>query len=155
MPRNISPGVGEAIELRANALDKKIRSVLSVKVVHAQLDELSPEALGELHASRNMLHELTGCAACEVGTVQAYKGVQRIEADSWISQLRRLQESCRTCLDAASSGEDVAAHGADSRDLVHLVDSISSDAELLIRLASRFLLDASSHAVPTGRCNAN
>lgn len=155
MPKNISPGAGEAIERRANALDEKIGSVLSDKVVHARLDELGPEFLGELHASRNMLHELIGCTSYEVGTVQAYKGVQGIEADSWISQLRGLQESCKAYLDATSNDEVAASYDADSSDLVYLVDSISSDAELLIRLVSRFLADTSSHTASTGQCNVN
>lgn len=151
MLQNLSPGAAEAIELRTNALRGKIEYALSGKADLIQLDEPSLRFLGNLYANRNTLQGLMRCASYMAGTLSAYESIQRAEGDFWISSLRKLQESCEAYLDAAPNEGVTASYGADSRDLAHLAYLIYSDAELLIRLITRYSADASPHAAPTGQ----
>ena len=142
MPKNISPGTGVAFELRATALSDTIEYALSKQVDRAELNEPGSRFLGELHACRGMLHELMGCTLYEVGTLQAHESIRRSEEDSWISCLRKLQESCKVYMDAASNGEAAASRSAATcLNLTHLADSL---VELIF-------VEGFAHAAPTGQ----
>ena len=100
MLRNISPGAGGAIELSASSLRDRSECALSKKVDHIRLDEPSSRFLGELHANRDMLHGLMGCASYKVGTLQAHESIQRAEGgllDFPPSQAARILQGIHRC----------------------------------------------------------